>query len=142
MCSELTRGSMSCCVNTGTGDLRSSGKLGLIRNHDLRTSIVASYQSADSEGRRIEARRTEYPRIAYRLVPSARMAEPGKFGASEQVAPGDLEVLLRAIRSSDLAPHIVAERNRALFILNVASGLRAEAVQLLEDIAMELEGKH
>ena len=123
-------------------DLRSSGKLGIIRNHDLRTSVIAYYESADSEDRRIEARRTEYPRIAYRLIPSARTAEPGRFGASEQVASGDLDGLLRAIRSSDLASHIVAERNRALFIRNVVSSLRAETLQLLEDITMELEGHH
>lgn len=120
-------------------DLRSSGKLGLIRDHTLRASIIAYYESADSEDRRIEARKTEYPRIAYRLVPSARTAEPGRFGASEQVAPDDFDGLLRTIRSSDLASHSVAERNRALFIRNVVSGLRVEAVQLLEDIAMELE---
>lgn len=121
-------------------DLRSSGKLGPIRNRPLRTSIIEYYEDADSEDRRIEARRTEYPRIAYRIMPSARTAEPGRFGASERVESKDLGALLRAIHSSDLAAHIVAERDRTLFIRNVVSGLRDDAVHLLEDISAELTG--
>lgn len=122
-------------------DLRSSGKLGLIRNSSLRSSIIEYYETADAEDRRIEARRTDYPRIAYRIMPSARTAEPGRFGASERVESRDVGNLLSAIRSSDLASHITAERNRTLFIRNVVSGLREDAVHLLEDISTELGGE-
>jgi hypothetical protein len=47
-------------------DLRSSGNLGLIRDPALRLALVRYYADAEGEDRRMEARKTAYPIIAYR----------------------------------------------------------------------------
>ena len=65
-------------VGTATfEDLRSSGRIGLIRDSGLRSQIIEYYETAEGEDRRMQARRTEYPHISYQLVPFARDFEPG-----------------------------------------------------------------
>lgn len=116
-------------------DLRSSGRLGLIRSADLRARIISYYTHAIGAERRIEARSTEYPHIAYRLIPQAGGLEATGHGGEERAVIGNLEELLSALRASGLSDHVVAERNRALFIRNAVGELRSEADSLLNQIS-------
>lgn len=115
-------------------DLRSSGKLGLIRDPELRGDVINYQSRAEAQDRRIQARRTQYPHIAYRLVPSSRAAAPNDFGSSELAEAQDLESLLATLRGSELRYHVLAEINRTLFIRNVVEELRGDAVHLLGEL--------
>lgn len=119
-------------------DLRSTGRLGLISNPDLRTQLIRYRENAQAEDRRIQARKTGYPLTAYRLVRSSAEPEPGEFGASEAVEFQDAAVLLGELRASELRFHIPAERNRALFVRQSIRGLREQASSLIVQIADEL----
>ena len=115
-------------------DLRSSGKLGLIREPSLRMAVLGYYGAAESEDRRMEARGTEYPRIAYRLVPNSTELRTTGFGGVERAALEGAATVVEAVRSSELSDHIVAETNRALFIRDSITLLRDQATDLLESI--------
>ena len=113
-------------------DLRSSGKLGLIQNPTLRTSIIAYYGLAESEDRRMIARKTQYPEIAYRIVPQSGELDPNQFGAGvEQADTRDAASIVAAVWASNLSDHIVAETNRALFVHGSVNLLRAQTLSLL-----------
>lgn len=119
-------------------DLRSTGKLGLISNADLRTQLIRYRENAEAEDRRIQARRTGYPLVAYRIVRTSADPEPGEFGASETVEFKSAAVLLAALRASELGSHTLAERNRALFVRQSMRGLRKQASSLIVQVADEL----
>jgi hypothetical protein len=125
----------SLSVRATFEDLRSSGKLGLLRDPDLRGLLVACRERSEGVHRRIEARRTQYPDIAYRLVPSSRSVEANDFGAAERMDVENLRSLLATLRESELPSHVVAETNRALFIRTVVSDLRDAAVELLNAVS-------
>ncbi len=117
-------------------DLRSSGRLGLIRDQNLRGEIIEYYETAEGEDRRMEARETQYPHISYQLVPFSRGPSNSEYAGAE-----DVDVLLDAIRSSELPRHILAEANRARFIRGSIIDLRQRAVELLKSIADELRSR-
>lgn len=119
-------------------DLRSSGKLGLITNADLRAGLIRYREDAESEDRRIDARRTEYPSVAYRFLRSAADPEPDPFGASETVEFESATALLGQLRASELGSHVRAERNRTLFVRQVMLGLREQAAGLIDLVGEEL----
>ncbi len=119
-------------------ELLSSGKLGLIGEPTLRMSIISYYRRAEGEDRRINARRTEYPSISYRVVPNSRESLASQFGDVERVAVEDAASVIAAVRASELSDHVLAETNRALFIHAVVTSLRAQAVALLEAIGDHL----
>ncbi len=118
-------------------DLRSSGRLGLIRDQNLRGEIIEYYETAEGEDRRMEARETQYPHISYQLVPFSR----GPSNEDEYARAEDVDVLLDAIRSSELPRHILAEANRARFIRGSIIDLRQRAVELLKSITDELRSR-
>ena len=127
-------------TNATFEDLRSSGKLGLIEDADLRTRLIRYREDAESEDRRIQARKTGYPLTAYTLIPSSGDPEPGEFGASENVEFESASALLATLRNSELRTQVLAERNRALFIRQAVLRLRAQATGLIALVAEELEG--
>ncbi len=120
-------------------DLRSSGKLGLIRDPALRMSIINYYRRAEGEDRRIIARRTQYPHIAYRIVPQSGELLEGQFGGVELVAAENRASVVAAVRASELSDHVIAETNRALFIHGAVTSLRGQALTLLGVISDYLD---
>jgi len=115
-------------------DLRSSGKLGLIRNPDLRNAILEYYWEAETEDRRLMARRTGYPLASYELVPFRRSAED----MDEYATSADVEELVARLRRSELPSHILAETNRASFIRGSISRMHDQARMLITAIGSEL----
>ena len=117
-------------------DLRSSGRLSLIRNRNLRGQVIRYYETAVGEDRRMEARETQYPHISYRVVPFSR----GPNEEDEYATANDPTELLEALRASELPQHVLAERNRARFIRGSITDLRERALSLLSAIRAELRG--
>jgi hypothetical protein len=109
-------------------DLRSSGKLGLIRNPALRLAMVRYYSVAEGEDRRMEARKTAYPMLAYRVVPRRTEYSPElepAFGVDA------VRGLLAEARKAGLSGEIIAELNRARFVRGSITGLKEQAIELL-----------
>ena len=82
-------------------DLRSSGKLGLIRDPALRVNIINYYSNAEGQDRRITARRTEYPHVAYRIIPQSGELAASQFGGVERVATENRASVVAAVRASE-----------------------------------------
>lgn len=119
-------------------DLRSSGKLGLIRDPALRLALVRYYSDAEGEDRRMEARKTAYPMIAYRVVPRRTEYFP-------ELEPGlgidGVRQLLAEARSIGLSGEIIAELNRARFIRKSITDLKVRAVELLGQLEAYLRNR-
>ena len=122
-------------------DLRSSGKLGLIQDAALRSRIIEYYRRAEAADRRIEARGTDYPHIAYRVIPTSSDQEANRFGGSERAVVEDMGALLASVRASGLSEHVLAETNRAIFIRNSITTLRGLAIQLLNVVSANLDSR-
>jgi hypothetical protein len=116
-------------------DLRSSGKLGVIQDPGLRSQVIEYYESAAGEDRRIEARRTAFPTVAYRLIPFDRAES-----ASEFATASDVSALLGKIRESELPGYILAETNRANFIRGSITRIQGLAAELLDALVLGSEG--
>jgi len=112
-------------------DLRGSGKLGLIRDPDLRGQIIGYYEEAESEDRRLQARRTPYPALSYQLIPFSREgSQTDEFAVS-----GDVRALLETLRRSELPSYVLAESNRASFTRASIMRMRELAMKLLRSIS-------
>lgn len=109
-------------------DLRSSGKLGLIRDPALRLALVRYYALAEGEDRRMEARKTGYPGIAYRVVPRREEYFPELEAG---LGIDGIRGLLAETRRSGLSGEIIAELNRARFIRTSITDLKDQAIELL-----------
>lgn len=110
-------------------ELVSSGKLGLIDDPRVRRRIIEYYYLVDDSRMRIEARRTRYPEIAYRLVPRA-----SEWAAPESLAGTRLRRTIDEIRRSELSEHVVAEINYGAFMQSVIAPLDSVAGDLLGEL--------
>jgi hypothetical protein len=92
-------------------ELVSSGSLGLIGDPRMRRQLVDYYYLDEDSRGRMKPRRTEYPKVAYRLV-----SHVSEFMVPEDLDSGRLRRIVHQIRDSDLSDHIVAEINFGRFI--------------------------
>ena len=83
---------------TTVDELLGSGKLGLIRNADLRAAVGEYYESEKGAHGRIDERETSYPRISYRVVLRANEYELDPSLDDEQI-----ESLVAGVFESNLA---------------------------------------
>ena len=111
-------------------ELVSSGSLGLIDDPRMRRLIVEYYHLDEDSRGRMEPRRTEYPRVAYRLVPHA-----AEFTVQEDLEGPGLRLTLNTIRQSELSEHVLAETNFGRFILGMIVPLDSLARNLLAELA-------
>jgi hypothetical protein len=119
-------------------DLRDSGKLGLVQEPNLRLALVRYYTAAEVADRRMDARKTDYPRIAYRVVP--RQSEYGPELEPDLGIDG-AGVLLSAVRQSGLSAEVIAELNRGRFVRKTITELKAQAIEVLGQLEAYSAGK-
>ena len=110
-------------------ELVSSGSLGLISDPKMRRRLVDYYFLDEDSRGRISPRRTEYPKIAYRLVPHV-----SAFMVQEDLGGVRLRRIVDEIRDSDLSHHIVAEINLGRFINEMVTPLDSLARGLLSGL--------
>jgi hypothetical protein len=111
-------------------ELVSSGKLGVIDDPRLRRRILEYYQLDEDSRERMSARRTQYPQIAYRLVP--RVSE---WTAQEDLEGTRLRLAIEEVRRSGLSEHVIAEINFGNFMQSMIAPLDWLARDLLGELA-------
>jgi hypothetical protein len=117
-------------------ELVGSGKLGLIDDLRVRRRIIEYYYLVDDSRGRMQARRTRYPEIAYRLVPRA-----SEWTAPERLDGTRLRLTIEQIRRSELAGHVVAEINYGDFMQSMIAPLDSVARDLLGELASYREAR-
>jgi hypothetical protein len=107
-------------------ELLGSGKLGLVRNADVRTTIAAYYDAEKATHGRINERETSYPRISYRLVPRANELELDPALDNEQV-----DLLVAGVIGSTIGEHVIGEINFARFVRERYVDLQSKCTDLV-----------
>jgi hypothetical protein len=111
-------------------ELVSSGTLGLINDSGMRRQLIEYYYEVEDSRERMNARRTGYPQIAYRLVPRS-----SEFSVSGDLEGDRLRQVIQAIRQSELSQHVQAEINLGRFIQSVTDSLDFLSRSLLRDFS-------
>jgi hypothetical protein len=117
-------------------ELVSSGNLGLIDDPRMRRRILEYYQLDEDSRERMSARRTQYPQIAYRLVPRA-----SEWTAEEGLEGTRLRLAIDQVRRSDLSEHVIAEINFANFMQSMIAPLDSLAGNLLGELGSYREAR-
>jgi hypothetical protein len=119
-------------------DLLGSGKLGLIRDRDIRQAIATYYLSYESEGERIDERETPYPDMSYALIPRrtdiVRERNVGDIWLADDLSDDDIVALVAAVRQSPIGGYVTAEINLADFIRAIKINQQQRAIALAEQL--------
>ena len=124
-------------------ELLNSGKLSLVRNTDLRLSIIDHYHRLHEEYDRVNDRVefSKYFATIFRLIP--REIKMGETGISEnniknRLSPEDHERITKSIIESNLAQEIIPTRNRYELIQESWLVAKNRAQKLIDLIEIEL----
>jgi hypothetical protein len=120
-------------------EFHATGKLGLIRNFELRTKITRYYDSIDQWEKRARLRVSDFARIAYEIVPTVVSVDPNgrrtlRDGLSEQQKTDLVELVL----NSNLKHQITPNNNLQDFLIIMWTELRASTQELISEINAEL----
>jgi hypothetical protein len=112
-------------------DLTDTGNLRLLRDTEVRDSIIGYYKNGNHRLNRIARRHTDYPRLVTQILPPEVISSfpqtdpraPGGLAREREVSslpepdmsPSDLSVLLRRVRQDDFRDALNSERNFAFF---------------------------
>jgi len=110
-------------------ELLASGRLTLIRDAEIRSSIAKYYDYASNVGRRIDERETDYPSLSYQLVPRSKEWEVDVALTDEEAA----WILDQAFNSS-MRGSIIAELNFASFVFDQFEDWKEECTILLSQL--------
>lgn len=115
-------------------ELLGSGKVGLIRDADLRLRIAEYYKLAESAKARIGERETRYPNVSYQLAPRVN-----EFELQPDLSDDELRRLVRGVFESSLRDHVIAEINLARFIRRIFIDLGTARQELAGDLQTYLD---
>jgi hypothetical protein len=117
-------------------DLRSTGNLSLVRDPRLRAQIVSYYEVLRFNAQRVEARRSEFPPLAYSVLPPAAYDTDVYFDApSESSVELDLDVVADQVLGAGGRRALAGELNYARFFSGVVRDLVEQATELLLALA-------
>ncbi len=124
-------------------DLLGSGKLGIIKNPDIRFNIANYYRNYEDQHNRIDERETAYPNLSYQLIPRNIIHQGGSEMEVELGLTNEqLRELAELIDDSPLKSHVTAEINLARFIRGITMDIQSQAMNLvkqLEEYQKEIE---
>lgn len=107
---------------TTFNEILSSGQLSLILDTELRLAITRFYHTVAQRELRSELRMSDFPEIAYQLIP--RESEPR---LKEGLDSKQIDAIAEAVLQSPLRDHLIHEQNRARFMLNIWEEMQLEA---------------
>jgi len=113
-------------------ELISSGGLGLIDDVELRSGLVSYYEEWDHQIERLDRHRSTYPDLVYQLLPP----EVDRDGAAYS---GDVEALMRRVRTDTFRAQVNHEANYARTVSEVMALLAPQHEGLLEAVRRHLE---
>ena len=114
---------------TTLDDLLGSGRLGLVRGAAVRARIADYYAFELNLNARISERETEYPSLAFRLVPRS-MADELETDLTEAQERRYVERVL----DSELGDHVVSEINFARFVAGRFVRWQEECLELIDEL--------
>ena len=122
-------------------ELQSSGKLGLIRDIDLRGSITHYYGSIRGQQNRSDLRVGDYGNLTYELIPreSDNLTFQSEISVKQGLSEEAYERIVSEVLASDLKRHALALRNRYLLIKYHWGAIRKNQDELIARIESELE---
>ncbi len=110
---------------TTFNEILSSGQLSLILDTELRLAITRFYHTVAQRETRSDMRMSEFPRIAYQLIP--RETEPR---LKEGLDSKQIDAIAQALLKSPIRDQLIAEKNRARFMLSIWQEMQSEASEL------------
>jgi Family of unknown function (DUF6090) len=124
-------------------ELVGSGKFSLIRDPALREMINEYYDFDTSTHERIDDRQTNFPHLAYLLVPRENEGsierETGQGSLRSDLSAAELEQLTSRVLASGLEDQLVGELNLARFVRNIGRRVDARCRELIA--RLEVYGK-
>jgi len=114
---------------TSLDEVLGSGKFGLIRDAALRVRISEYYDFELSVSNRINERETEYPSLAYRLVPRSTEGE-----VETNLSDAQKQRLVERIFDSPLRDHVVGEINFSRFVNERLIFWKALCLELIDEL--------
>jgi hypothetical protein len=117
-------------------ELLGSGKLGLIRNADVRAAVGEYYEFEKGTHGRIDERETGYPSISYQLVPRAN-----EYELDPSLDDKQIESLVAGVFQSSLPEHVIGEINFARFVRNSFIELKSKCTNLIMALQAYLEAE-
>ena len=114
---------------TTLDEVLGSGKFGLIRDAALRVKISEYYDFDLSVSNRINERETEYPSLAYRLVPRSTEGE-----VETNLSDAQKQRLVERIFDSPLRDHVVGEINFSRFVNERLTFWKALCLELIDEL--------
>ena len=114
---------------TTLDEVLGSGKFGLIRDAALRVKISEYYDFDLSVSNRINERETEYPSLAYRLVPRSTEGE-----VETNLSDAQKQRLVERIFDSPLQDHVVGEINFSRFVMERLTFWKALCLELIDEL--------
>ncbi len=114
---------------TTLDEVLGSGKFGLIRDAALRVKISEYYDFDLSVSNRINERETEYPSLAYRLVPRSTEGE-----VETNLSDAQKQRLVDRIFDSPLQDHVVGEINFSRFVIDRFTLWKTLCLELIDEL--------
>jgi hypothetical protein len=124
-----------------------SGKLGLIKDEQLRRRIYEFYQVVREQEERAVLRKNLFGEVAYEFVPRAEnyvidgVLETGDYQVLQGLNENEYAELTTSVLNSELKRHIIPEQNRGKFLRGLWLYLEIQTTDLLAEIEAELERK-
>ncbi len=116
---------------TTLDEVLGSGKFGLIRDAALRVKISEYYDFDLNVSNRINERETEYPSLAYRLVPRSTEGE-----VATNLSDAQKQRVVERIFDSPLQDHVVGEINFSRFVIQQLNRWKAFCLELIAELEM------
>ena len=114
---------------TTLDEVLGSGKFGLIRDAAMRVKISEYYDFDLTVNNRINERETEYPSLAYRLVPRSTEDEVEK-----NLSDAQKQRVVDRIFDSPLRDHVVGEINFSRFAIERLTFWKALGFELIDEL--------
>ena len=114
---------------TTLDEVLGSGKFGLIRDAALRVKISEYYDFDLSVSNRINERETEYPSLAYRLVPRSTEGE-----VETNLSDAQKQLIVDRIFDSPLRDHVIGEINFSRFVIDRLTFWKALCLELIAEL--------
>lgn len=108
-------------------EILSSGQLSLIRETELRLSITRFYHTVTQREARSNVRITDFPKIAYQLIPRDREAS-----IEDELTDAEVDEITAQLLASDIRVYLTPEMNRAKFMLFIWEDMKEESIELRE----------
>ena len=119
-------------LNTATfDDLNSTGRLGLIKDTDLRRAILNYYRDLSNDRRRLQRRMTPFPTYVYSIMaPELLSGEADEYAAALKTCAEICKTTVEAAETTEFHRLATAEANYTRMLFEILPTTREKAIEL------------